>query len=528
MTNQSLRSLALSLAALALVAGPAWSARVVQVRVGNHPTFTRVVFELDAKAGYAIERREVDGGQELVVTLSAASVPRKLSSGSAMVAGVEVEPSGKDAVARVRLRRAAPLVKELILASPPRIVLDFMLPDDLARAAAVRKPKPAPPTAGASPKTPAEPASEEPLAVADAIAAARPEASKPGAQVPAPKTPAAPAATAKPPETAQAAKPPEPVAVPPKAPEQKAAERAEPPDREQQAVAAPPATPPIPTPAARIETALEGERVVVPNPTTPEVAAGTAEAAPAPSVKPLPPVAKPPEVAPPKPLAKAPAAPAPAAAKPGSALAEPGRASPFGFRLDHTDPWLTLSLVAAGALLFLVVVALLLRKHSRPTSLDALEIARESLGAEDSFAAGTTSGGGVGLGTQRDAFPTAGPGLFDDETEKGDLEMAAQLPIEREARGRMPQTPIGADSDPGPLVRDLERRMTQLESRLDQVNEARERLERQVTAQSEELRVQRAAIARTQRALRGMTRGGEDQATEPALRDPSKPPAGRS
>ena len=40
-----------------------------------------------------------------------------------------------------------------------------------------------------------------------------------------------------------------------------------------------------------------------------------------------------------------------------------------------------------------------------------------------------------------------------------------------------------------------------------------------VAAQSEELRVQRAAIARTQRALRTMSRGDEEKATEPALRD---------
>ena len=49
---------------------------------------------------------------------------------------------------------------------------------------------------------------------------------------------------------------------------------------------------------------------------------------------------------------------------------------------------------------------------------------------------------------------------------------------------------------------------------------ARERLERQVAAQSEELRVQRAAIARTQRALRSLSRSEEEQATEPALREP--------
>ena len=68
--------------------------------------------------------------------------------------------------------------------------------------------------------------------------------------------------------------------------------------------------------------------------------------------------------------------------------------------------------------------------------------------------------------------------------------------------------------------------MTHMETRLDEAVDARDRLERQVAAQSEELRVQRAAIARTQRALRSLNRSDEDQATEPALRDPAKP-AGR-
>jgi hypothetical protein len=75
------------------------------------------------------------------------------------------------------------------------------------------------------------------------------------------------------------------------------------------------------------------------------------------------------------------------------------------------------------------------------------------------------------------------------------------------------------DTDVLRVVHELERRMAALESKLAESNEARERLERQVAAQSEELRVQRAAIARTQRALRTMSRGDEDKATEPALRD---------
>jgi hypothetical protein len=69
------------------------------------------------------------------------------------------------------------------------------------------------------------------------------------------------------------------------------------------------------------------------------------------------------------------------------------------------------------------------------------------------------------------------------------------------------------------IVQELQSRMGALETKLEASNESRDRLERQVAAQSEELRVQRAAIARTQRALRSMSRGDEDKATEPAIKD---------
>jgi hypothetical protein len=200
---------------------------------------------------------------------------------------------------------------------------------------------------------------------------------------------------------------------------------------------------------------------------------------------------------------------------------------PFGLDLADVDPRLALGLVAAGLLLFLFVVIRLLRRHSKPTSLDALEVAREAGGpleSEDVFEtiAGARSGGQT---VSTATFPVAGPGLFDDEREKGESEMdvVVDLPIERGPRSAS----MAADAGSGSLMQELERRMAQLERRLDEANEARERLERQVTAQSEELRVQRAAIARTQRALRGMTRVGDEQATEPALRDPSKPSASR-
>ena len=53
--NRQIGVLGIALCAV-LTAAPTPSARIVQVRVGNHPTFTRVVFELDGRAGYRIER----------------------------------------------------------------------------------------------------------------------------------------------------------------------------------------------------------------------------------------------------------------------------------------------------------------------------------------------------------------------------------------------------------------------------------------------------------------------------------------
>ncbi len=54
------RAPAVLMAWILLSALPAFAARIVQVRVGNHPEFTRVVFELDGPAGYRVERRGGD------------------------------------------------------------------------------------------------------------------------------------------------------------------------------------------------------------------------------------------------------------------------------------------------------------------------------------------------------------------------------------------------------------------------------------------------------------------------------------
>jgi hypothetical protein len=78
-----------------------------------------------------------------------------------------------------------------------------------------------------------------------------------------------------------------------------------------------------------------------------------------------------------------------------------------------------------------------------------------------------------------------------------------------------PQAPIATG---GLAMAELERRLSLLEQRLEEVIDAKDRLERQVSAQTEELRVQRAAIARTQRVLRTVVRPEDDQASEPVLK----------
>jgi hypothetical protein len=63
-----------------------------------------------------------------------------------------------------------------------------------------------------------------------------------------------------------------------------------------------------------------------------------------------------------------------------------------------------------------------------------------------------------------------------------------------------------------------DRRIVHLEKRVEELSEAKDRLERQIAAQTEELRVQRAAIARTQRVLRSIAPKGDEEPSEPLAR----------
>jgi hypothetical protein len=105
------------------------------------------------------------------------------------------------------------------------------------------------------------------------------------------------------------------------------------------------------------------------------------------------------------------------------------------------------------------------------------------------------------------AGPSTEGSLFDQPVETAEPEEEPQA--EPGAPEEVPVTPaVAADSAP-----ELERRLARLEERLDELVDGNDRLARQVAAQTEELRVQRAAIARTQRVLRDLTR--TDEATEP-------------
>ncbi len=95
-----------------------------------------------------------------------------------------------------------------------------------------------------------------------------------------------------------------------------------------------------------------------------------------------------------------------------------------------------------------------------------------------------------------------------EEDEKPEIDQAG-------AGGVTP--PVVAPPAVAPSSPELEQRISGLERRLEEVLDAKDRLERHVAAQTEELRVQRAAIARTQRVLRNLTRP-DDAPTEPALK----------
>jgi hypothetical protein len=616
---------ALAAWAVLCAAGASPAAEVVAVRVGDHPNFTRVVFELDSAAGYRIEQAGTDAAPELLVTVDASSSLRQLRA-AGDVRSVKVD-AGTKARALIALRKPGLRVQEMILSNPPRIVLDLIKPETALAAAPKPKPerkseaKAAEPEAKSEPKpiAKAEPPKPAPIAKPEAkpelAAEPKPEA-KPEPKPIAKAEPPKPAPIAKPEAKPELAAEPKPAPIPAEKPavaKETPAPKA-PPLAEAKPTPAPipPAIQPVPrvTPPPEIAKA-EPPKVPEAAKPMPSPAPVPAPIAPAPAPLPTPEnVAKSPGAAPvptpapiPTPNAEPTPAPVPApkpvpSAKPPAPAATPAapeRPTAGASWTDHLrDPiWLGGSaavLIGACAAAFVIR-----RRRALPNDLDVTAIAEE-IGetAGDGSASARIPSGGFAMSDEvtetiamapagqddssfaglledidsparREApasapafsarpapaarptpapaakaapapdpteslFEDAGGFVGDSDASEGDAPMNQDMDLPLDRRGAPPPSarmggsaaapaPTAASPDVARMLQEFERRIATLEARLDEANEAREKLERQVAAQSEELRVQRAAIARTQRALRTMTRGDEDKATEPALRD---------
>ncbi len=439
------RTSAWLVACSAVLGAPVWSAKVIDVRIGHEPTFTRIVFELDAPAGYRLERNEADDGtEEVVVSLDASAEALSLPVESPLVEMVVIEPGPQGAVAHIRLKESGFRLKEMFVAEPPEIVIDVLAPE--------------PPVAQLDPEP--VPESEEAAELAS-LGDPRPEESADPL-----------------PEPMEAA--PEALAMPAPDPVEEPEAMLEPPAEvvELAAVVEPPAE-------AVHELVPERERAATPVPP----AAQTIERMPA----------------------------------------EPPAALPFGIPADFAR----IGMFAGGGLGLLLLVFLLLRKRrSRRGGSPAVapvddvgddEYFRQ-LDGEQSVGGKSNDGAADEIGAQPGPVSVASPSLGGMDP-AGSGGPSAGLAM----GGAGPTSGAGAGPEASRQVQDVEQRVAQLESRLHEASEARERLEGRVAAQTEESRVQRAAIARTQRAIRNLGRSdSEDSATEPAPRDPETPNPSRA
>lgn len=533
--------LALAVAGV-LLAAPlaAFSAQVVEVRVGRHPDFTRVVFELDRAAGYRIERNDPGSkNAELIVSLEAGSIPRRIQSSKSFIEQVVIEPSGTRSVARIRLAKGGLKLKEMILASPPRIVLDVISEQAGGTPIAAKPPTSSTPVSSTTKPT-AEPSRPTPTKVA----APTTPASRPGpAATPTSETAAQLAASAKP--------------VTPALP-----------------------APNVPAPKTKVLASTDGSKSASSKPSDaasekPSAPAASPEKAQAP-VEPAPSAASPSELArtddsaPPSEWrdgSEPPSGGAAADPDPGETPAEAAARSaerPMvvkssgGDAGDGDEGGLVNWGLAAIGVALAGFLGLVIARRRRAGAMD--DAGQDEAGdspftdVEEEEEKETNEGGSnpfAGLATgaaSPSSFATASnpeparPGrsadlasarqaekkqseslLFDDAEEKKmeSMEVISRSQV-NELGGSMPMMGGGSD-ELTQMFREMQRRVAALESRIDELVDARDRLERQVAAQTEELRVQRAAIARTQRAVRNLARedGGDDEPTEPALREPT-------
>jgi hypothetical protein len=501
------------------VSTAAVAAEVVDMRLGRHPGYTRVVFELDAPAGYSLEQNVLENGDtELVVTLDASASDREKTLNKSLIKKVQLTGQGNRSVARIRLGNGQLRVKEMILGGPPRIVLDVLAPAGAARTAKA--------ASSAPNATPAVRTAIKPRVARVSQPMPRGQANAPVASINSGAMPAPIRVAARP-----AAKPAKPMKVAPA------------------------------KPAAIAKVPVRNTVVAAKKPVIKPADVMAAKQRSVPAAKPAAAAAKTP--------------PPPARQKPGaSSVVAPAAIVQSESMLTSTNIGVGLALLGfvGGGALFMM------RRRGSAELLDASDFEEDPLAADNPFAelddatslidaptevppqAEETAE--IPIATVVDEFDPAedadipvakvsaesGPeeNLFDTsateltpaeepdtqinlldapdaEGSGDDMEAYGDTTVNTNA-DTMPPIPgagVTDNSDTMRMLREFEQRMASLEARLDEVSEAKERLERQVAAQTEELRVQRAAIARTQRALRNLSRPDDESPTEPALRDPN-------
>ena len=458
--------------------GALWAAAVLDLRVGVHPDYTRVVFELDRPAGYKVERGNTPS--ELVVTLEAGSIVRNLNPTKSLIGSIKLEPTATGSKARVVLLRDGLSLKEMILASPPRIVLDVIVPKPVAARA--------------------QPVSRS---VAAAGKPARAKANpKPAAKPPAPKKQA----------SAPAAKPAKRIAAGSK------------PSKPVITLEASPEGAPVSAPLAKNSDSRQPRS---------GAAAGAAV----------------PVSAPPKLSSK------PASAWPASA--------PESLEADDSTSKAQQIFALVGLAAVLVAWGVVRRRRGRVPlpSRSKRETADPQVSSDESnpfagmespaeetlaLAAASVSLDSPPVDSQTAfpddssaALPDGSSGLANEialaaEDDDAELALFGEMnEAHKEAAPTEPQEsaashasvePAGVDpyqagreaaEEAISLVRGLEEKVASLQVRLEEAIDSREGIERQMAAQNEELRVQRAAIARTQRAVRNISRPEGESRSEP-------------
>ena len=476
----------------AILLGPAAAAaenKLEAVRVGKHEDKTRVVFQLSGATGYQVQHNNpAPGISEIMVSFEASGqVPTPAVPSGSLIERLDLQTDGERSVAHIRLVADGLHHKEMTLREPPRIVIDIV--DE--RAAAANR------TARTAPKVVKPAPAAEPTEVAKSVPAKEP--TEVVAPVPSEES-AKVMETAAAEEPAEVAPVEEPAVVVVSTPAEESAEVVEEVVEEVEIEAVVDRTAALPSdPTAP----LEGTEPVVPIASNPQTS--------------LPPNTS-----------------VPAEAESGAG-------------------WFTmrnLALAAAGVAVVIFASFILGRRAeeegeftlddeeelSGDNPFSGLESAAESpVVVAEETAPEQDDAGRNPLFDEPPAVPVDEEPVeaheepvfalaSEDVADDAEHDEEAVVPPLPDPEIHVPVQPVvpapaaAADEAGGQLVRELTTRVGELETRLEDAVDAKDRLERQLAAQTEELRVQRAAIARTQRAVRNLTQAAEDKPTEPTPR----------